>query len=39
MNFEVLPELRWQFGYAFFWMLVLVIVLSLLFLMRRARIL
>jgi magnesium transporter len=39
MNFEVLPELRWQFGYAFFWMLVVVIVLSLLFLMRRARIL
>lgn len=39
MNFEVLPELRWPLGYAFFWVLVVVIVVGLLYLMRRARIL
>jgi len=39
MNFDVLPELRWPLGYAFFWVLVVVIVVGLLYLMRRARIL
>jgi magnesium transporter len=39
MNFEVLPELRWQSGYAMFWALVLIIVGSLVYLMRRSRLL
>ena len=39
MNFEVLPELRWSFGYLFFWALVVVVVVVLLYVMRRARIL
>lgn len=39
MNFEILPELRWHYGYAFFWGLVVVIVVVLLWLMRRAKIL
>lgn len=37
MNFEVLPELHWQHGYHLFWLLVLGIVITLLTLMRRAR--
>lgn len=39
MNFDVLPELRWQYGYAYFWVAVLLVVTALLALMRRARIL
>ena len=39
MNFEVLPELRWQYGYHLFWAAVLVIVAGLLALMRRNRLL
>lgn len=39
MNFEILPELRWSYGYAFFWGLVFSIVVMLLWLMRRARLL
>jgi magnesium transporter len=39
MNFEILPELKWQYGYLFFWLLVVVLVGSLLYLMRRARLL
>jgi magnesium transporter len=39
MNFEVIPELHWRSGYALFWALVLVIVGSLLYVMRRARLL
>jgi len=39
MNFEVLPELQWQYGYAYFWALTIVIVVTVLGLMRRARIL
>jgi magnesium transporter len=38
MNFDVLPELRWRFGYLFFWLLVLAVVSGLLWVMRRARI-
>ncbi|RYZ09715.1 MAG: hypothetical protein EOO73_02195 [Myxococcales bacterium] len=37
MNFENLPELRWQHGYQLFWLLVGGIVLTLLGLMRRSR--
>jgi magnesium transporter len=39
MNFDHLPELHWSYGYAFFWTLVLGIVIGLLVLMRRSRIL
>ncbi len=39
MNFEVLPELHWNFGYGMFWGLVLLIVISLSVLMRRAKLL
>jgi Mg2+ and Co2+ transporter CorA len=39
MNFDILPELHWHYGYAFFWGLVLAIVGILLWLMRRAKIL
>jgi magnesium transporter len=39
MNFEVLPELRWQHGYLFFWLVVLGIAAFLIALMRRARLL
>lgn len=37
MNFEYLPELRWQHGYLLFWAVVGAIVLTLLGLMRRAK--
>jgi magnesium transporter len=37
MNFEILPELHWRFGYLFFWSIAAVIVISLLALMRRAK--
>jgi magnesium transporter len=37
MNFDILPELHWTYGYAFFWALVIGIVAALLLLMRRAR--
>jgi magnesium transporter len=37
MNFEILPELHWPHGYWFFWSLVAVIVVTLLSLMRRAK--
>ena len=39
MNFEVLPELKWQWGYAGFWGVVLTIVAGLLLFMRRAKVL
>jgi len=39
MNFDRLPELHWDYGYAFFWALVLAIVIGLLGLMRRSRLL
>ncbi|MEI9937553.1 MAG: magnesium transporter CorA family protein [Pseudomonadota bacterium] len=37
MNFEILPELHWPYGYAFFWSLAFAIVVLLLGLMRRSR--
>jgi magnesium transporter len=37
MNFAVLPELQWKFGYGLFWGVALVIVVTLSLLMRRAK--
>jgi magnesium transporter len=39
MNFEFMPEIRWQNGYAFFWMISVVVFLTLYLLLRRARLL
>ena len=39
MNFEVLPELKWRYGYAFFWALVLAVVVGLTWVLRRKRML
>ena len=39
MNFEVLPELKWDWGYYGFWILAGVIVLGLLAFMRRIKLL
>jgi magnesium transporter len=39
MNFDILPELRWSYGYLFFWLVVFGVVVGLLYVMRRARIL
>ena len=36
MNFQVLPETKWRFGYLFFWILALTITGSLIALLRRA---
>ena len=39
MNFDVMPEIRWQNGYLFFWVLSAVIFVLLFSLLRRARML
>ncbi|HYC56625.1 MAG TPA: magnesium transporter CorA family protein [Candidatus Binatia bacterium] len=39
MNFRVLPELEWQYGYAMFWALAVGLALSLLWLLRRGKLL
>ena len=39
MNFRVLPELEWKFGYGMFWGIVLMIALAMMIVMRRARLL
>jgi magnesium transporter len=39
MNFEVLPELKWEHGYLFFWVIVLTLASTLLIVMRRMRVL
>ncbi len=39
MNFEVLPETKWQFGYLFFWGIAAGIVATLLYIMRKAQLL
>jgi magnesium transporter len=39
MNFQNFPELQWEHGYAFFWLIVAAIVTALLLLMRRAKLL
>jgi magnesium transporter len=38
-NFEQLPELRWQYGYLYFWGLAAFVALALLFRLRRSRLL
>ena len=39
MNFVIFPELRWHYGYLFFWGLCATIVTILLFILRRIRLL
>ncbi|MFN2426085.1 MAG: magnesium transporter CorA family protein [Candidatus Binatia bacterium] len=39
MNFAVLPELQWTYGYALFWAVVLLITATLVVMLRRARLL
>lgn len=39
MNFEVLPETKWEHGYVFFWALTVAIVTGLLLMMRRLKLL
>ena len=39
MNFEVLPEIRWTHGYAYFWGLSAIITIALVVLLRRLRLL
>ncbi|HEX5659073.1 MAG TPA: magnesium transporter CorA family protein [Polyangiales bacterium] len=39
MNFEYLPELRWQYGYPMFWLTVAAIVLAIAWVSKRARLL
>ena len=39
MNFNVLPEKEWEYGYAYFWGLVLLIVAGLLVVMRKNKLL
>lgn len=39
MNFEVLPELQWKYGYAVFWAVVLSMAATLVFMLRKAKLL
>ena len=39
MNFEIFPELRWRYGYLYFWGLVVAGVTTLLYTLRRSRLL
>ena len=39
MNFDVLPELHWEWGYGGFWGVVIAIVIALVLVMRRAKLL
>ena len=39
MNFEVLPELHWEWAYGGFWGVVILIVIALVLVMRRAKLL
>ena len=39
MNFDVMPEIRWQNGYLYFWLLVAVITGTMWLGLRRARLL
>jgi magnesium transporter len=39
MNFQIMPELGWHYGYGYFWLLTLAIVAGLAWLLRRHRLL
>lgn len=39
MNFQLLPELHWKYGYGLFWLAVVVIVVGITWLSKRARLL
>jgi magnesium transporter len=39
MNFEIIPELHWKYGYIYFWSSVGLLVLGLVWLMRRNKLL
>jgi magnesium transporter len=39
MNFEVFPELKWRFGYVYFWAVVAAVIWVLVRLLRRSRVL
>jgi Mg2+ and Co2+ transporter CorA len=39
MNFEILPETKWEYGYVFFWSLTLSIVGGLVLYMRKKELL
>jgi Mg2+ and Co2+ transporter CorA len=39
MNFEILPELKWRFGYVYFWAVTAVTVAVILKVIRRAKLL
>jgi magnesium transporter len=39
MNFDILPELRWRWGYLSFWLAAFVIVSAIVVISRRARLL
>jgi magnesium transporter len=39
MNFEILPETKWEYGYLFFWSLALAIVVALVLYMRKKELL
>lgn len=39
MNFRVLPELEWEYGYAYFWVLAVLAVVGILFLLKKGRML
>jgi magnesium transporter len=39
MNFEILPELKWRFGYVYFWALTAVTVAVIMKVIRKAKLL
>jgi magnesium transporter len=39
MNFELMPELKWHYGYGYFWLAALLIIVGLAWLLRRHRLL
>jgi magnesium transporter len=37
MNFDYLPEIRWKYGYLFFWMLVIAVIILMVTFMRKKK--
>ena len=37
MNFRRMPELEWKYGYALIWLLMIVIVLAMIFFIRKKK--